>query len=136
MQLARFTYIIAGIGLTAGILFLIFFLGQSSKEQTDGWRAVPQDAILVMEWPEPGALWQKLTANTSFWPVIENVDALVTLQQHLNWVDTLFTDNKEIIDLFSRKKILLSLHRQNESFGFLMVAEIGNELKLNQIRQA
>ncbi|HPE44167.1 MAG TPA: hypothetical protein PKV88_08785, partial [Bacteroidales bacterium] len=136
MQIARFTYIIAGIVLAAGVLFLIYFLRQSSQEETDAWRAVPEDAIMVMEWPEPGTLWNKLTNNTSFWPVIENVDALVAIQQNLNWVDSLFADNKEIIDLFGRQRLLLSLHSQNESFGFLLVAEVGNDLKMNQIRQS
>jgi hypothetical protein len=136
MQIARFTYIIAGIVLAAGILFLIYFLRQSSQEETDAWRAVPEDAIMVMEWPEPGTLWNKLTNNTSFWPVIENVDALVAIQQNLNWVDSLFADNKEIIDLFGRQRLLLSLHSQNESFAFLLVAEVGNDLKMNQIRQS
>ncbi len=136
MQIARFTYIIVGIVLAAGILFLIYFLRQSSRDETDAWRAVPEDAIMVMEWPEPGALWKKLTTNTSFWPVIENVDALVAIQQNLNWVDSLFIGNKEIIDLLSQQKLLLSMHSQNESFGFLLVAEVGKELKMNQIRQA
>ncbi|MBG0782648.1 MAG: DUF3352 domain-containing protein [Bacteroidales bacterium] len=136
MHKGKLTYFIGGIVLVLGIVFLVYFMQQSQQDQSDAWLAVPEDAMLVMEWPEPGMLWNKLTAQTSFWPLLKKVDAIARIEQNLQWVDSLFSDNQEFKTFISKQKILLSLHRQDESFSFLFVAEVGNKLKMNQIRSA
>ncbi len=136
MQIGKLTFYLGVIVLLSGILFLLYFMRQSQQEQADVWLAVPEDAMLVMEWPEPGALWDKLTDQTTFWPILKKVDALARIEQNLQWVDSLFSDNQEFKSFIGKQKILLSLHRQGESYGFLLVAEVGNRLKMHQIRSA
>ncbi len=136
MQSGKLSYIIGGIVLVSGLVFLVLFLSQGNSKQLNAWQAIPEDAIFVTEWPKPGNLWNKITNQTSFWPLLQKVDEIAAIEKNIQWVDSLFVANEEVINALKTNKTLVSLHKLEETFGFLLVVETGNRLSISDVRSA
>ena len=116
-------------------LISFFFFDQSQSAPVPVLKAVPDNALLVAEFQEGDTFWQKLRMETTFWPVLANIDEIGNFQDRLLQLDSLLLEVPGLAENIKNRQLSFSLHPTESGFGFLMVAEVRNDLAFHQIER-
>lgn len=116
-------------------LISYFFFDQSQSAPVPVLRAVPENALLVAEFQQGTTFWGKLRSETTFWPVLANIDEIGRFQERLFQLDSLLLEVPGMAENIRDRQIGFSLHPTEKGFGFLFVAEVRNDLAFHQIQR-
>lgn len=117
------------------VIIGFYFVQQKDRNYLNVLDAVPETSALVFESNTTGFVWEKLSKNTSFWPVLSKIDHFKDVNQQLLWLDSLFTNKQEFKDLMRLRPMALALHETNQGFAFLFIASVQGNLPAYEIKE-
>lgn len=104
-----------------------FFWKQKSEVTISVLDAIPTTSALVFESQSTSPIWEKLTQNTSFWPILSKIDRIKDINNQMQWLDSIFVNKPELKSLLSQRPMALALHETNDGLSFLFVVAIKND---------
>jgi len=127
--------------LLASILLIIGFLSYQAYvfflEPSNNLKAiylVPKDAVLVIESQEPIDNWQDISSS-DIWKHLQKNEYFKNLTKSLNGVNTVFNEQKTLIDLIGNRAMIMSIHvTQKKKYDLLYIADLQKMAKLNLLK--
>lgn len=119
--------------IAIGFLVYLYFF---KPEQKDPFERIPSDAVFIVE-TENLSKGFKALSQTEFWQSLTNSEYLVDFKEDVDYIDTLFNNNKTISLLLEDRKLLLSIHPVNlSSFDILFLIDLKSTAKLAFVTKA
>ncbi len=107
-----------GILLAVVIVFIIFFTRWSHRagfSAGDPYGVVPTDAYMLIETRDMPALLKKITRENHVWNDLKKIPDINASSYSLEILDSLFSGNRDLNNLFQGNDLVLSLHNAGKT---------------------
>ncbi|TYA71793.1 DUF3352 domain-containing protein [Seonamhaeicola marinus] len=123
--------------LTALLIFICYQVYNFYLDNNDNIQSiylVPKDAVYVIETQEPIDNWESIT-KSKIWKHLQKNTYFRNLTEHLSAVDTIFNNQKGLLERIGNRELLISAHVFSpKKYDFFYVVDLQKLSKLNIIK--
>lgn len=124
----RLLYVLAFFAVIGiGIIGFLMYKGIPIVS-LDPFSYVPSNAMYILETNEPVETWEKIS-DSKFWKHLQTQPYFGELTKDAASLDTLIHQNKDVLDFFGKRQLLISshIHKQGD-YDFLFIIDLKREL--------
>jgi hypothetical protein len=136
MQKKHHKYLIIFILLAFSAAILTYFAYTPGGKTKHLYDAIPVSSSLIIEAAHTGPLWNKLTQETNYWKALSQIDKMKDLDNQVSKLDSLLIKIPDIKNEMTKNPMALVMLEGLDGFGFVLIAEIGNQLSFYQIEKS
>jgi hypothetical protein len=136
MQKKHRIYLIITLLLAFSASIAASFLYQPGGKTKHLYDAIPVSSSLIIECAQSGSLWEKLTQKTNYWKALSQIDKLKDLENQIGKLDSLLTKIPDLTIEMKKNPMALVMLEGLDGYGFVFIAEIGNDLSFYQIEKS
>jgi hypothetical protein len=129
--------ILVTVGVLVGIAIALQLLKTQEKEVSEAIRAIPEDAVVVMETDNYYSLIKNFNTNNQFRQEFSGLDQLKDFFKKSDYIDSLIGANSELKDLIEENKIIISGHMlANNEIEYLYVLPVNDKNSFEHIHKS
>jgi hypothetical protein len=136
MQIIGRKYLVIIVLLAISAMVIGYFAYQPGGKTKHLYDAVPVSSSLIIECSQTGPLWKKLTQSTNYWKALSQIDRMKNLNDQIEKLDSLLLKLPDLTAEMVKRPMALVLLEGLDGYGFVFIAEIGNQLSFYQIEKA
>lgn len=124
------------VGIAALIYFIFLFFSQFRKPSESPYKAVPENASLIIRINDPSSFLKETGQSNLIWKQLSRIPALQVLHQQFLSIDSLIATNKEIgKKAWNNPWIITLCNTSRVSYGYLLLTKVHGELTTDEIRE-
>ncbi|MBN1339937.1 MAG: DUF3352 domain-containing protein [Bacteroidales bacterium] len=129
----RFAGYIVAVIITAVVFYLaVNFLRSLHKPQIEAIDAVPPNAIVFIEFSNPGGTWEKLSERSALWGELCRIKEVCGLNSIVATLDSLMSENTTG-ELLKNQKLTAAISRENGVHEVLFIMELSQNTDVSGI---
>lgn len=123
------------LALLLGFIFYqVYHFYLNNNDNIQSIYLVPENAVYVIETQEPIDNWEAITESNA-WKHLQKNTYFKDLTGHLSAIDTIFTNQKGLLDRIGNRELLISAHVfASKKYDFFYVVDLQKLSKLNIIK--
>ena len=114
------------VGLSAAV-WAYFHLKQTKKPALNAIDVLPDSSVCLISSVSFDELANKITNQNLIWKELINIPEFSRVNKHLNWFDSVITENQKLRDFFHKRSLFLAVYSQNENSSIAIAFNLNDE---------
>ena len=124
------------VSIAAMIYFIFLFFSQFRKPSESPYKAVPENASLIIRINDPDSFLKETGPSNPLWKQLSLIPAIHDLHQQLLSIDSMMATDKDLWKKAWNNPWIISLcNTSRVSYGYLLLTKVHGDLTTDEIRE-